>query len=224
MPRIDFGAHKVEYVVVRGRGRRYTYFRFRSDATLEIAIPHGSRVDIESMIDERRPWILKHYLEMSTNQRVLTRDSILYDGDRLNIVFEEGPGVEEIRPEPEHGKVIIRASERARIRELVRRWFLRETSRYAVRRAAELSRELGLSYKVVDVREMRSWGYCTKSGRLSFSWQLIALSKRLRDYVIIHELSHLVEFNHSAQFKRRLASICPDYRQREAELGRIVAV
>lgn len=223
MPRIEFGPHQVEYVVVRGRSRRYTYFRFRSDATLQIVVPQGRKVDIESIIGERSSWILRHYLEMSRNQRVLDHDSLLYDGNRLKIIFEEVQGAEELRPEPGQGKVFIRVSERARIGEIVRRWFLRETSRYAVRRAGELSRELGLKYKVVDVREIHSWGYCTKSGRLSFSWQLIALPKRLRDYVIIHELSHLVEFNHSAQFKKRLAAVCPDYRQREAELDRIIA-
>ncbi|HYB45103.1 MAG TPA: M48 family metallopeptidase, partial [Nitrososphaerales archaeon] len=70
-----------------------------------------------------------------------------------------------------------------------------------------------------DVREIRNWGYCTRDGRLSFSWQLIALPARLRDYVICHELAHLSEHNHSQAFKRRLASVLPDYGQREKELG-----
>jgi len=224
LPGIDFGSHHIDYVVVRGRSTRYTYFRFRPDGTLEISVPRGRRIDAYSLIKERRSWILKQYLEVSRSQKVLDHDSLMYDGNRLTIVFEEVQGAEEILPEPLQRRVIVRASERARVRELVRRWFLRETSRYVVRRAAELSRELGLRYKVLDVREIRSWGYCTRSGRLSFSWQLIALPERLRDYVIIHELSHLVEFNHSAQFRRKLAEVCPDFRQREAELDQITTV
>lgn len=72
---------------------------------------------------------------------------------------------------------------------------------------------------MVDVREIGKWGYCTKGGRLTFSWQLIALSERLREYVVLHELTHLREFNHSAAFKDRLQSVCPDFRDRERDLG-----
>ena len=69
---------------------------------------------------------------------------------------------------------------------------------------------------------MAKWGYCTKSGRLSFSWQLIALPDRLRVYVILHELTHLLEFNHSAAFRRRLGTVLPDFRDLERELSLFV--
>ncbi|HUI86279.1 MAG TPA: SprT family zinc-dependent metalloprotease [Nitrososphaerales archaeon] len=222
MPFVDIGPHRIEYVVVKGESGRYTYFRFNREGILEIVVPRGRRVDLAAAIRGRGSWILKHYLETSRSRRVLDKDSVMFDGIQLKIVFEESNEPEELLPEPSRGEVIVRAADPSRVRELVRRWFLRESSRYVVRRAAELSRELGLKYKVVDVREMRSWGYCTKSGRISFSWQLIALPQRLRDYVVIHELSHLVEFNHSAQFKRRVAAVCPDYRERESELRRII--
>jgi hypothetical protein len=190
--------------------------------TLEVVVPRGRVGDVESAIKSRRKWILKHYSEIVESRRVMDEEEVMFGGSRLRIVFEEDRGREELRPEPARGEVLVRASEKSRVKELVRRWFLKESSKFVVQRAAELSRELGLKYKAVDVREIRSWGYCTKSGRLSFSWQLIALPERLRDYVVLHELSHLVEFNHSAAFKRRLAILCPDYRQREAELDRII--
>jgi predicted metal-dependent hydrolase len=72
------------------------------------------------------------------------------------------------------------------------------------------------------VREVRKWGYCTRRGRLSFSWQLAALSDRLREYVVLHELTHLTEFNHSAAFRKRLQLFCPDFRDREKELDLVV--
>jgi predicted metal-dependent hydrolase len=121
----------------------------------------------------------------------------------------------------EKGAVTVRASDRSRIKELVRRWFLKETSRYVMQKLSDLSATLPGTYKMADVREIKNWGYCTRSGRLSFSWQLIALPERLREYIVMHELTHLREFNHSAAFKRRLAEVCPDYRQREKELDLI---
>jgi predicted metal-dependent hydrolase len=208
--------------VVRGKSSRYTYFRFGPDMTLEIVVPRGGVKDLDSVIRGRRTWILKQYQKMLRNRRVLDDSTLMFDGHQLKIIFVRVLEREELRPEPERGEVVIRTNERSRTKELVRRWFLSETSKYVVRRVGELSRELGLKYKRADVREIKNWGYCTKSGRLSFSWQLIALPERLRDYVIFHELSHLVEFNHSAAFKKRLAALCPDYRERERELDRIL--
>jgi len=145
----------------------------------------------------------------------------MFDGRLLEIVYEKAVEKEEILPDPEGARVLVRASERPRVRELVRRWFLRETSRYVMKKLADLAPTLPTSYKRADVREIKNWGYCTRTGRLSFSWQLIALPERLREYVILHEVTHLEEFNHSPAFKRKLARICPDYRQREKELDYI---
>ncbi len=99
---------------------------------------------------------------------------------------------------------------------------MRESSAYAVRKVSELSPKLGVRPSRVDVREMGKWGYCTREGRLSFSWQLAALPERLREYVVLHELTHLTEFNHSRSFRKKLASVCPDFRDRERELDRVV--
>jgi predicted metal-dependent hydrolase len=188
---------------------------------LEVIIPRGRAVDIRSAIESREDWILKHFQQLTANPKILDQETVMYDGQRLSIVFERSEEKEELIPEVANGQVLVRTSERTRILELIRRWFVRETSRYVVRKLAELSVGLPLKYKRADVRQMKNWGYCTKDGRLSFSWQLIALPESLREYVIVHELAHLKEFNHSAAFKRYLAQLCPDYRTRERALDKI---
>lgn len=223
MPSLEIGTRLIEYSVARGRSRRYTYFRFGPDLTLRITLPRVTTIDVNSVIRDKRDWILRAYEGMLQERRVLKEDSVMFDGKRLRIVFEEsgeGEG-ERIIPEPEKGRVSIRAIDRSRIKELIRRWFLKETSGYVVRRLSELSGKVPARYSRADVREIKNWGYCTRDGRLSFSWQLIALPERLREYVLLHELTHLLEFNHSGAFKRRLRSVCPDYREREKELDAI---
>jgi len=184
-------------------------------------LPRGRPVDLESAIKSRESWILKHFEQMAANPRVLDDSAVMYNGDRLSIVFQKTEDKEEFLPDLQRGEVVVRASDRSRILELVRRWFVRETSQYVVRKLAEVSAGLPVKYRRADVREMKNWGYCTRGGRLSFSWQLIALPQSLRDYVIMHELAHLREFNHSAAFKKRLAELCPDYRARERALNKI---
>jgi predicted metal-dependent hydrolase len=221
LPAFELGGRRIEYKVLRGTSRRFTYFRFRPDLTLEVVLPRGGRRDVGSAITERADWIVEKYDEMQRTKRILDDRRVMFDGRFLDIVYERAVDKEEILPDPERGTVLVRASDRSRVTELVRRWFLRESSRYVTRRLAELSPSLPKPARSADVREIRIWGYCTKAGRLSFNWQLIALPERLRDYVVFHEAAHLEHFDHSAAFKRSLGRLCPDYRQRERELDLI---
>ncbi len=217
LPTLDLGDTRIKYSVVRGTSRRYTYFRFRRDLTLEVVLPRGKMIDVTRAINGRSDWLRREYNRLSNTRSVLTEDSVMFGGKLLTIAFSIGPE-EKLVPNEEEREVAIRAAEPGRVRELVRRWFLKESSAYAVRKAAELAPRVGVTPSRVDVREMGKWGYCTRQGRLSFSWQLIALPERLREYVVLHELVHLVEFNHSPAFKKRLAAVCPDFRAREREL------
>jgi predicted metal-dependent hydrolase len=217
LPSLFLGARRIDYAVVKGTSRRYTYFRFRPDMTLEVILPRGSVVDVEKALRDRSSWLQHEYEKLSGTRDVLGHDSVMFDGKVLKVVFSRSPG-DTLVPDLTKGEVLVQTSERKRLTELVRRWFLKESSAYAVRKVAEIAPRLGVRPSRVDVREMGKWGYCTRSSRLSFSWQLIALPERLREYVVLHELTHLLEFNHSFAFKRKLAAICPDFREREKEL------
>jgi len=221
LPALEIGGKRIEYLVLRGTSRRYTYFRFRPDLTLEVVLPRGRMGDAGAAISRRREWILEKYEQLRKSRKILDDERVMFDGTFLEIVYEQGLEKEEILPDLERGTVVVRASDRSRVRELVRRWFLKETSRYVMKKLSDLAATLPAAYKMADVREIKNWGYCTRSGRVSFSWQLIALPEPLREYVILHELTHLEEFNHSPAFRRKLAEVCPDYRQREKELDYI---
>lgn len=221
MPSLDLGQRRIEYSLVKGTSRRYTYFRFKPDLTLEVVLPRGRRVDVERALRERSAWLQKEYERMSRTRTVLSNDTVMFEGKILKIIFTEGPG-EGLSPDVEAGVVHVRSSERRRLRELVRRWFLRESSAYVVRKVSDFAPRLGVRPSRVDVREMGKWGYCTRKGRLSFGWQLAALPEKLREYVVLHELTHLTEFNHSSAFKQKLAAVCPDFSDREKELDLII--
>jgi hypothetical protein len=188
--------------------------------TLEVVLPRDRAVDVEKAISGRRAWLRRQYERLLKTRHVLTRDSVMFGGEPLRIVYE-GPG-DALVPDLARRQLFVHTSDSRHLKELIRRWFLKESSSYAVRKVAELAPIVGARPSRVDVREIGKWGYCTREGRLSFSWQLIALPERLREYVVIHELTHLLEFNHSAAFKRKLATVCPDFRAREKELDLVV--
>jgi predicted metal-dependent hydrolase len=221
LPSIDLGPKKIEYAVLKGASRRYTYFRFRPDMTLEVILPKGRRVDPEAEIRSRLGWVIRESERMRRSRVVLGSGQVMYAGQTLKVIFAPGT-VNEPVVDQASGTVTINASDPRSLREQVRRWFLRESSAYVVKKVGALSKAVGARPSRVDVREIGKWGYCTRRGRLSFSWQLAALPEELREYLVLHELTHLVEFNHSAAFRRKLKAVCPDFQKREKELDLVV--
>jgi predicted metal-dependent hydrolase len=77
-------------------------------------------------------------------------------------------------------------------------------------RAAQLAARIGREVARVDVRDTKSrWGSCSGRGNLSFSWRLILAPEPVLDYVVAHEVAHLVEMNHGPRFWRLVESLTP---------------
>jgi predicted metal-dependent hydrolase len=102
-----------------------------------------------------------------------------------------------------------------------RTWFI-ATGRVWVReRVVSLSRKVGCSPVRADVRDLGyHWGSCGHNGVLYLNWRTIQLSMRLVDYVLVHELSHLIERTHGPEFWKVVDRAMPDWRDRREELDR----
>jgi predicted metal-dependent hydrolase len=86
-------------------------------------------------------------------------------------------------------------------------------------RLMELAASLGHTVAGVTVRDQRSrWGSCSQTGRISLNWRLVQVPPTVRDYVLLHELTHLAEGNHSRRFWKKLEAACPWHREARAWL------
>lgn len=82
-------------------------------------------------------------------------------------------------------------------------------------RTEHWSDALGIPYKRIAIRSQRTrWGSCSAKGNLNFNWRLAAAPAEVLDYVVIHELCHLKELNHSRDFWAHVRTACPDYKAR----------
>ena len=96
--------------------------------------------------------------------------------------------------------------DRARYISIARDIFTRKTAYYA--------RIMGVSYGRIAIREQKTrWGSCSSKGNLNFNWRLILAPEEVLDYVVVHELAHRREMNHSKAFYAVVESVLPDYRQ-----------
>lgn len=82
-----------------------------------------------------------------------------------------------------------------------------------------LNKNYNFYYNRVSIRDQRTrWGSCSKKANLNFNYRLVHLPLRLCDYVVVHELCHLEELNHSQDFWNLVAKQLPDYKERRKEL------
>lgn len=92
-------------------------------------------------------------------------------------------------------------------------------------RTAELARSHGIAIRRVVVRNQRSrWGSCSRQGTISLNWRLVQVPPSVRDYIVLHELAHVKEMNHSRRFWREVERLCPGYRHAERWLKQHFAI
>ena len=97
---------------------------------------------------------------------------------------------------------------------------LRERAKSVLaQRTAYFARQVGVTYGRITVRDQKTrWGSCSQTGNLNFNFRLILAPPEALDYVVVHELCHRRQMNHSAQFWQEVAQVLPDYRKRKAWL------
>lgn len=80
----------------------------------------------------------------------------------------------------------------------------------------------GFKYNRISIRNQKTrWGSCSKKGNLNFNYKIALLPKQLADYIVVHELCHLQEFNHSPKFWNLVARMYPNYLAARKELRKI---
>lgn len=157
-------------------------------------------------------------LEVSRNGQVKLRTPRrVSDGDLQNfarqkeawiiekyLMMEEKRKSESLQQEPDYVK--DPALEQA---------YRRQAKARLEERAAYFASRMGVSYQRISVRAAKTrWGSCSAKGNLNFHWKLILMPPQVLDYVVVHELAHRKEMNHSPAFWAEVEKILPDYRER----------
>ena len=80
----------------------------------------------------------------------------------------------------------------------------------------------GFQYNKINIRNQKTrWGSCSKKGNLNFNYKIALLPEKYADYIVVHELCHLKEFNHSRSFWNLVARTIPDFRERKKRIKNI---
>jgi hypothetical protein len=207
-------------IVRRPRARRYL-LRLEHDGTARLVIPRrGHRADALRFLERSEAWLLERYrrwrargIEKPQPWRDGAR--FLYRGEETVLHLDEtGP-----RARLRFADQEFATAPHADYREPVRAHLRRLAESELPPRTLELAREHGIAVARVTVRAQRTrWGSCSARGTISLNWRLIHAPVFVRDYLIIHELMHRREMNHSPRYWKHVAAACPGYRDAEAWL------
>lgn len=208
--------HPAPVIFVRHRRARRFILRVLHDGTVRVTLPRwGAKRDAQRFLEASQGWIAR---QRARRARVAPQPApwtdgatILLDGlpvglrvDRTPDAFQVWCGDEQVLaaagvPPPD-------------LRPAVERWLVERARRSLPAALMVWAERLGITVPRVSVRNQRSrWGACSPTGTITLNWRLIQVPPDVRDYVIIHELMHRRELNHSRRFWTLVVAACPGH-------------
>jgi predicted metal-dependent hydrolase len=218
----------VEFLTVSGRpiplvlipnprARRYV-LRLRSDGSARVTIPRGgSATEARRFVNRQHEWLERQWQRLAERpprtKEWLVGMEILFRGETVRIMA--GNHAESGRIQL--GQELIKATDLAGdLRPVIEKHLWRLAAQELPPRVLAFAALHQLSVRRVTVRNQRSrWGSCSRRGTISLNWRLIQTPVYVQDYIVLHELCHLREMNHSSRFWREVERVCPDYETAE---------
>ena len=181
-------------VIARHRRARRYVVRVRPDGGVRLTIPRGASVGGGlAFVRRQASWIARERARLDELAASwMPGSTVWFQGERVVVT---GGGFQD------------------RVRTLA--------ERDLPARGLELARQCGVAVTGIAVRDQRSrWGACSRRRAITLNWRLAQMPASVRDYVILHELMHVRQPNHSRSFWREVESVCPGWRDAERWLRR----
>ena len=208
---IEVGSHTYAISIARHRRARRYVLRMTTDGALRITVPRGASVAGGlAFAKGQGAWIAREQARRMVRNRAWSDGGLVwFRGEHVPLVIGDTVvtfGTESMA-RPKDGESLRGAFE-TRLRTIA--------DAELPTRCTDLARQHGLAVSRVTVRNQRSrWGSCSPRGAIALNWRLVQMPAAVSDYVILHELMHLRQPNHSRRFWREVGQVCEGWRQAE---------
>ena len=223
---IQLAGKPVTYTLKRTGRRRSIGLRI-DDHGLTVNVPmRASEKWLLSVLQEKASWVVE---KLENWQARKPAPQLWADGEQIMFCGEMFtlriiPSLFEAPPQLHGTQLIVHTSKPyipTVIEKAVMHWYRHEALHLFNECVAHFAPLMKVTPSEVKLSAARTqWGSCTTRGRVRLNWQLIKMPLHLVDYVVVHELAHLREMNHSAAFWNVVEAVCPDYAKRRGELRR----
>ena len=210
---------RLEYNLIRSR-RRDVLLKALPGGETRVYAPSWARIrDVDDLVRERAGELrrmheeLEHALERNRLSHPVSEGSRVCIEGRSYILKRNSGTRVAMRLAGEECVLTLRDPEdEDQVREALKRALSRRALERVRERLEFYAPKLGVAFNRVAIRDQRSrWGSCSAKHNLNFNWKLIMAPPEVLDYVVIHELCHLIEFNHSPRFWRLVEGQMPEY-------------
>lgn len=239
---------------IQFEGLPVTLTRRRGQRKLRIALRNGgiavsgpwwvSHNDLLAFLDEQRDWVRKSLEKKERRTRELIDNhqdhlpDLLYLGVSYPVIVTEDATVRQghvhidvvgpnllIRYPEWNADHLLKDEHREEIRRVINLWLNAKAKNHLTRRTHELADSHGFSFDRLFIRNQTTkWGTCSTKRNISLNRRLIQCPEFVIDYLIIHELCHLIEMNHSPKYWKLVAQHDPNYLEAEKWLKRYGSV
>jgi predicted metal-dependent hydrolase len=210
--------------VKHSANRKTMQLTVNRDSSLLLTAPPFVQNDVlEGFVRSKLSWVYQKLAEKSLMQKKIRpkqfvqSEGFLYLGRsyRLNIVEQQDLPLKFYQ-----GRFHLSKDYTADARKHFIDWYVAKGVKWLEAKASEFKSRLGVDYSAVKVRDLGyRWGSCGKGQVLYFHWKTILLPAKIAEYVVVHELSHLIEPSHSAEFWLCFERAMPDYKERKQWLA-----
>ncbi|MDQ3718820.1 MAG: M48 family metallopeptidase [Thermoproteota archaeon] len=172
--------------------------------------------ELQNFVASKRDWILKtskYYSKLKERCGGLEPSSIYFLGSRyrFNVVKDRQPST---MISDTLKLITFHVTDLRRYKQHMQEWYKQQTARIIADRLPMLANRFNVKYNKASIKDQKSrWASCSKKGNLHFNLLLSAAPPNVIDYVMIHELMHLIEFDHSRRFWRLVNEADPDYKK-----------
>lgn len=210
---------KISYRIVQSRRARRMRITVSSSG-ITVTLPYGLKVvEAERMIQQNASWILEQMKRVSKRAAAgsaLPTDVVLLRGKPYKIeIIEEMDRASRIHISEGREKLLARvpAGSSRSPRSLVEPWLKQQARKEIEAVVTQQAARMNLQAKSISIRDQRTrWGSCSSKGTLSFNWRLVMAPPAVLEYVVIHELAHILQPNHSPAFWNVVAQYAPNYK------------
>jgi predicted metal-dependent hydrolase len=212
----------ITYTVKRSPRGRHVRLEVRPQTGLTVVVPHSYKIgQLPGLLESKKRWISNSLARCSNFQSPYAEeelgsgDTIPYLGRDLKLVKRENHSeVDSVTLEGDTLAVSHGLSKNGILELALEQWYRAEAARLINERVDRLSSQMGTHCKRIVIRGQKTrWGSCSHKKNLSFNWKLIMAPEPVIDYVVIHELAHLKEMNHSKRFWELVAQHCHRWRE-----------
>ncbi|PKN79799.1 MAG: hypothetical protein CVU48_04340 [Candidatus Cloacimonetes bacterium HGW-Cloacimonetes-1] len=195
--------------------RKTASLQVNRNAELIVRVPLlASDAEVQRILRLKHDWITQKIELMQARQAERAPngklEQLLYLGKSYRVDY-----IQDTRPYVSlQDHFIVSNLGTEQLRQFMPQWYQMYGIRYMQARIVELSKLHGFPTPRVKItKAVSKWGSCSTAGRVCFSWRLLMAAPEIIDYVIIHELSHLIHQDHSPAFWAHVQSIVPDYKK-----------